>query len=648
MCGISGIINMDKSPVHEKQLSDMMIRMKHRGPNDDGIFVEGNVGLGFVRLSILDLSAAGHQPMFSPDERFVIIFNGEIFNYVELREELRSKGHSFRTQTDTEVLLAAYLEWGEQMLHKLNGMWAFVIYDRRDKVLFGARDRYGVKPFYYCINDGQIIFASEIPSILEVLKNKPSVHNTSVFEYLLFNRTDQTEDTFFDEIKKLNHGHCFKIKCHPYNNQSNPEISIEKWYDLRKELKKPFKKASEFKEMLASSIELRLRSDVPVGVCLSGGLDSSSIVSKLLYTFNKTDLHTFSAVYGDGKHGDESSFINLYKNQLKNMHFITPDEYTLMEDIPKFVHAHAEPVPSTSPYAQFKVMELAHNHVTVTLDGQGADELLAGYHYFFGFYFKDLLMKGRILRLISEMGHYMNNHRSLFGLKSFLFFLLPAAMRTKLRAIEKGYLDRDFYHESLPNASTIAGDLYGSVSLQDALINHFEYKLEHLLKWEDRNSMWFSIEARTPFLDYRLVERTLSIEHDIIINKGMTKHILREAMKKILPEQIRVRKDKLGFGTPQDEWFRTPLFQEYIKDIIYSDSFASRGIIDTKKAQSIYQKHLDRQGNYAKEIWKWINLEQWYQKFIDKYKVGVTFCVNIFMGFGNYMANLECLVCSIV
>ncbi|MBK8966179.1 MAG: asparagine synthase (glutamine-hydrolyzing) [Saprospiraceae bacterium] len=617
MCGISGIIHLDGKPVAEAQLSAMMGAMKHRGPDDEGWFAESGLGLGFVRLSILDLSPAGHMPMFSADERYVLIFNGEIFNYIELREELIGLGHQFRTTGDSEVLLAAYVQWGEAMLHRLNGMWAFVIFDRKEKVVFGARDRFGVKPFYYCVDGARIIFGSEIPSILAVLGRKPRPDEEAIFNYLAFNRTDQGADTFFKEVKKLNHGHFFKVRIAPGQSTAEPAFRPQRWYNLREQLKQPFQNAEEYRELFKSAVGLRLRSDVPVGVCLSGGLDSSSIVSILLKDFDKKDLNTFSAIYGSGRTGDESGFINLYQGQLKNMYSVQPDEHSLMADIEKFICAQFEPVPSTSTYAQYKVMELARQHVTVTLDGQGADEELAGYHYFFGFHFKNLLRKGKIGTLFSEMGHYYGKHRSLYGIKSFVFFLLPAFLRTRLRVMEKGYLHSDFFQANAGGADTIAGDLYGSPSLQDALLNHFEFKLEHLLKWEDRNSMWFSLEARVPFLDYRLVEQTLSLPDELIINKGMTKHILREAMKGTLPEEIRMRRDKIGFETPQDEWFRTPIFQKYIRDIIHADSFKNRGILDIKNVHQLYQQHLDRQGSHAREIWKWIHLEKWYNRFID-------------------------------
>ncbi len=617
MCGISGIVHFDGQPVAQGQLSAMIRAMKHRGPNDEGSFTEGGLGLGVVRLSILDLSPAGHQPMLSADERYVLIFNGEIFNYLELREELKAKGHVFRTQTDSEVILAAYVEWGEAMLHRFNGMWAFVIYDRRDQTLFAARDRYGVKPFFYALDGRRLLFGSDIRSITAVLGRKPTPDQESLFNFLAFNRTDMNDGTFLREVKKLDHGHCFRLRIGAGASAAEQKFQPRKWYDIRQQLKEPFASPEAYRDMFVSSVNLRLRSDVPVGVCLSGGLDSSSIVSVLLQDLGKTDLNTFSAVYGKGKKGDESGFIDLYRDQLRNMYFTEPDAQSLLADLDDLGRAQYEPVPSTSTYAQYRVMKLASQHVVVTLDGQGADEALAGYHYFFGFHFKNLLRQGKLGALASEIGHYYAKHRSWYGIKSLVFFMLPEMLRTRVRVLEKGYLDPGFFQDNARSTNVITGELYGSSSLQEALINHFEYKLEHLLKWEDRNSMWFSLEARVPFLDYRLVERTLTVPEDLIIRKGMTKHILREAMKGTLPEAIRMRRDKVGFETPEAEWFRTPAFQKYITDMIHSAPFTTRGTMDLKKVRAIYQKHLDRQGNYSREIWKWIHLELWYKQFID-------------------------------
>ncbi len=616
MSGICGIINFNREPVQESDIRNMMQIMKHRGSDDEAIFLEKNLGLGLVLLRLIDFNTANHnQLMQSQDKRYVIVFDGMIFNYFELRKELESLGNSFISGSYIEVLLSAYIQWSEDFLHKLNGMWSFVIFDRINKSVFASRDRYGIKPFYYCIIKESFIFASEIPPILSVLKQKPRLDNLSIFDFLAFNRTDQNERTFYQDIKKLQHGHnlIFNIKSSDFKVQ----LSIRKWYDLRERVKmsESFKDPSEFRELLSSAIGLRIQKEVPYGVCLSGGLDSSSIVSILLKHYNKNDLKTFSAIYEKGQLGDESVFIEEFQSILKNIFYIKPNTHTLISDLEDFIKTHAEPLPSTSPYAQYKVMELANKHVAVTLDGQGADELFAGYQYFFGFYFKDLFRNGKLLELSSEIFHYLKEHKSIYGLKTFAFFMLPSSLRTRVKTNEKRYINHEFINK-YSCYSDISDKLYGSKTLEDALFNHFEYKLEHLLKWEDRNSMRFSIEARVPFLDYRFVEKSLSLDNKDVINKGMTKSIFREAMRNIVPENIRLRKDKIGFGTPEAEWFRDPLFKNLITELLTTKSFSDE-YINKKTALRLYNDHFNKRINISREIWKWINLELWYRHFLS-------------------------------
>lgn len=609
MCGICGIFNYNGKPAEMTTVRNMMNEIRHRGPDDEGIFTEGNTGLGFVRLSILDLSDSGHQPMLDKSGRYVMIYNGEVYNYIEIRDLLISKGYVFNSSGDSEVVLYSYIEWGRECLDRFNGMFSLVIYDRESRKLFAARDRFGIKPFYYYNDNNSFIFGSEICAVTRASGKKILQNDSVIFDYIVFNRTDQTEETFFSGIKKLQHGCYIEIE--------NNIFKTGKWYNLRENLGKPFKDADEFRELLSSSIGLRLRSDVPVGVCLSGGLDSSAIVSLLLRDYHKDDINTFSAIYEkEGHRYDESGFIYEYRDKVKNMYFTSPTSDSLINDLESFIKAHNEPVTSTSHYAQFKVMELAKSNVVVTLDGQGADELLAGYHYFFGIYFKELLKSAKVFSLTSEIFNYMRNHRDLYGIKSFLYFLAPAFLKTKARVKEKGYLAKSFSGK-FQGENTIVENIYGSGSIYEALISHFEYKLEHLLKWEDRNSMWYSLEARVPFLDYRLVEKTLSMNSDMKIRKGMTKFLLRESMKNILPERIRLRKDKIGFNTPEDEWFRTVKFRNLIGEIINSESFGSRGIADVNKVRILFERHLNGKINISRDIWKWINLELWFRKFID-------------------------------
>jgi asparagine synthase (glutamine-hydrolysing) len=609
MCGIAGLINLSSKPVFVDQIRPMMAKIKHRGPDDEGIFTEKNIGLGHVRLSILDLSSAGHQPMISNDKNIVLVFNGEIYNYLEIKNELKDF-YRFNTRTDTEVIIAAYLKWGEDCLTHFNGDWSFVLFDRDRNKIFGARDRYGIKPFYYKIKDNTFQFASEIKSLVET---EAQPNYSIIFDYLVYNRTDHTEETFFNDIYKLDHGSKFII-------QEN-EVTISSWYNLKECIKYDvnstfLQNTEKFNELLIDSISIRLRSDVPVGVCLSGGLDSSAIVSYLLHKFNKTDINTFSAIYKGYTQADESKFIELYSPQLNNMHYTQPSVDTFFNDYLRFMEAQSEPVASVGPYAQFKVMELASEHVKVTLDGQGADEELAGYHYFFGVYFKELLIHRKFLTFINENWQYIKKHRSNTAVKYLLFYLLPLNLKNRASSKVYGNLSASFFTQ-YNNHSNIGRDLYNPTSLSESLYQHFESKLEHLLKWEDHNSMYFSIESRVPFLDHRLVEFLLGLNSDSIIKNGNTKHLLREATKGILPEDIRNRKDKKGFSTPSDCWFRDKRFQEVVFDLLESKKFRDREIFDVGRCRATFEKHLQGKINNSKEIWKWLNLETWFRSYID-------------------------------
>jgi asparagine synthase (glutamine-hydrolysing) len=608
MCGIAGIVNLSNKKVDASEIKTMLTKIKHRGPDDEGLFLQDNVGLGHVRLSIIDLSSAGHQPMFSNDDRYLIIFNGEIYNYLELKTELE-KNYHFKSKTDTEVLLAAYITWGENCLSKLNGDFSFVIYDTQEKNIFGARDRFGIKPFYYHHDADRFIFASEIKAILPNLNNVQP-NDKSVFEYLVYNRCDQSNETFFSSIFKLPHGHFFTIK----ENQ----FKIKKWYDLAQSLHAPKEITPEaYRAELQKSVQLRLRSDVPIGVCLSGGIDSSTLTSILYSDFNVKNLQTFSAIFEKGHWADESPFINAYKGKLNHMHFVTPTGSSFFSEFNEFITSQCEPMPSVSPYAQYKVMQLAKGNVVVTLDGQGADEMLGGYTYFYGSYFKELLKSLQLITLLKEATAYKKKNISKEAFIFFIYYLLPVNLKNSLGRRKFGSLMPDFY-AAHAGKSTISQDLFNPNTLHESFLQHFEHKLEHLLKWDDLNSMSFSIESRVPFLDHNLVETTLSLPNNLLMQKGVSKYILRESVKDILPPQIYNRLDKKGFETPSDEWFRVNPFKDYIYGMLDSPRFQNRGYFDVKDCKLKYRKHLERKANLSNEIWKWINLEIWFQKFIDK------------------------------
>lgn len=622
MCGIAGIVRFDGKKVNEAQVQSMLQTIKHRGPDDEGIFVEKNVGLGHVRLSILDLSSAGKQPMTDPTGRYAIIQNGESYNYIELREELQAMGYTFKTQTDTEVVLNGYIEWGESVLDKLNGMFALAIYDKQEQTLFIARDRFGVKPLYYHVGEGQLIFASEIPAILKALPGKPKANENAIFDYLVFNRTDQTEETFFADIFKLQHGCCMTLDLSKaYTKETLP---VRKWYDLASHVQnlkpeiinlKPEQAQERYMDLFKKAIELRLRADVPWGVCLSGGIDSSAITATLIREMKKPDVNSYSAVYRKGSWADESEFIKEFEGIVPHMHYVHPDAEGMLAHLDDYVRIQGEPTPTNSPFALYCVLEEASKDVKVILDGQGSDEALAGYEYIPGLYYKTLFTHLKWGRLAKEIVQYAKLHKSWRHVKYMAFFLLPSRMRTKVRVMQRGYIDPEFVAKH--KDSVIADKLYGAETMTEMLVNHFEYKLEHLCKWGDRDTMAFGMEGRSPFLDKDLVEYSIALQDELKIKGGYTKFILREVMKGIMPEKVRLRVDKRGFSVPMDEWYRTEKFQKVVKEILESESFAKRGYFVPEEAVKLYQRHLSGEINISKDIWKWVNLELWFRTYID-------------------------------
>lgn len=612
MCGICGIINFNKIPVEESQISKMIHTMKHRGPDDEGIFIEKNVGFGFVRLSILDLSFFGHQPMFDDTGRYLIIFNGEVYNYIEIRSKLIQKGYHFKSNSDTEVVLKSYIEWGEECLNFFNGMWAFAIYNLESKELFCARDRFGIKPFYYFKDDNQFVFSSEITPILQIKPQLKNVNDKIVFDFLLTNRTNHTEYTFFNGIKKLQHSKKINVKI------NERTVKISDWYSLNNVHKQGYTSDEQFKEDLISAINLQLRSDVPIGLCLSGGLDSSSIGASISKIIGRTDIHSFSAVYGRGQKGDESEFIDEFNGYIDNIHFTRPTIDSFITDMDSFITTLEEPVPGTSEYAEFKVMELAKNYCTVLLNGQGVDEYLAGYHYFIGFLLKQRALELNFQNIIEELFHYYKIHKSFDPLKAGIFFMLPVWLKRNILFKNSGYLSKNFFNEfSIDKENSILDQLYNSKTLQESFLNHFEYKFEHHLLWADKSGMAFSLETRFPFLDHNIVEKILNTNIDSIYKNGVTKIILRNAMKGVLPEKVRNRMDKVGYETPEDKWFRNEKFQKFFLEIINSQKFKNRPYFDNIKVHKLNSLHLEGKKNNGQEIWKILHLELWLRKFID-------------------------------
>lgn len=607
MCGICGIVNFNGESVEVESIRKMMDLMINRGPDDSGIYIDGNIGLGHRRLSIIDLSKESRQPMSDKWGKYVIVYNGEIYNYLELKKEYLNE-YEFQTKSDTEVILYAYHKWGENCLDYLNGMFAFAIFDTIERKVFIARDRFGIKPFYYYVDNEKFIFASDIPPILSVLGTKIEANNQIIYDYLLFNRTNHNENTFFKNIKKLQHSHKMTI--------NNRNLKIESWYNLRDKIKNPYNSAIEFKEGFQDSIRLQLRSDVPVGACLSGGLDSSSIVSVITKCFSKNDLHTFSAVYNEKFSGNEMEYILEYQDIIDRIHFSHPTADSLFMDLDNFVETLVEPVPNTSEYAEYKVMELAKQYCTVILNGQGADEQLAGYYYFAGYYYHELFNQLHLLRLIKEVYFDLSIHRSFEGLLSSIFFSLSPNLQNRLFSKISTEFDKDFLQSYIASPE-ITGSLYNAKGLQDAFINHFEHKFEHHLLWADKSGMRFSLETRFPFLDHNLVEKVLAFNPTELIKNGWNKWVLRESMTGILPEKIRLRKNKVGFSTPENHWFKTPKWQELFNDTINSTSFKNRSYFNFESITAKHNKKLNGNEKISPIFWKAIHIEKWFKKFID-------------------------------
>lgn len=622
MCGIVGCVNF-KCNMDLRLINQMNDSIKHRGPDDEGYLLINtnlrkceirsgvdtvkcykekysniqvntgdfyNVAFAHRRLSILDLSELGHQPMCNEDESVWITFNGEIYNYEELKKELTGYGHVFRSNTDTEVIIHAYEQWGEECQKKFNGMWAFALCDLKKNIVFCSRDRFGVKPFYYYVDDNKFLFASEIKAILQDKSIKREVNDEIAYDYLKRGRLDHTNQTFFKGI--------YQIEPSSFIIVSNGNIKISSYYDIDDvEFNEDMEKSKKmFLDLLKDSVKLRLRSDVPFGSALSGGLDSSSIVSivdGILKDENSKERpHTFSSVF-DNKKYDEQEYIDIVNSE-KNCipHKISPDVDTLINDIKKLVYMQDEPFGSLSIYAQWNVMKLvSQTDVKVLLDGQGADEILAGYSDSYDDYLCDLIKKFSFSKLIKELKARKKYSRVPVcrSLKQIVYASIPENIKAIYRG--KNFKTKKKYSSRLKNG------LYYMLR---------KYNLPSYLHYEDRNSMAFSIESRVPFLDYRLVEFAFSLSNCYKINDGSTKYIMREALKGVLPEKIRERKDKMGFVTPQEVWEKNEL-KPFMDNVTNSKKFKERK----------YFKGIDFSNIDPYLSWRCVNMELWMEEFID-------------------------------
>ncbi|MCI5218279.1 MAG: asparagine synthase (glutamine-hydrolyzing) [Candidatus Electrothrix sp. LOE2] len=512
-------------------------------------------------MSIIDLTQAGQQPISNEDGTVWITYNGECYNYQQLMQELVSKGHVFSSATDTEVLVHGYEQWGmDGLLKRLNGMFAFAIYDAQEQRLFLARDRVGIKPLYYAVIDSALYFASEIKSLCSMPALGRSVNYQALFDYLVFNRTDIYDETFFRDIKRIPKG------CHALFDQEG--LRIQQWWNPETYLnatgeQDTGKICRDIEEIFISSVQLRMRSDVPVGSCLSGGLDSSIMIGTLFQHCDiGLDYSTFTASF-PGHPVDETGYIDSLNREYRFQNIRTfPDADKAYDSLKDFLYANDEPTTNSSFFSQYEVMRLAKEHgVTVLLDGQGGDESFAGYQYFHGFNLYGLFRQKKGIHFTSEFIKSILRKQHISVYQTLLFQLLPDALKKKSLLKMLPYIQQDFFDEYI-DQSRIYNEFFNVSGLNQSLVRHFQYKLEHLLRMEDRNSMAFSLEARVPYLDYRLVEYVLGLPEHLKIQDGETKYLQKKALGKYTIPEILNRTDKIGFGTPGDEWMMTDKWQQ--------------------------------------------------------------------------------------
>lgn len=629
MCGIYGSLGF----APERKRIDIVA---HRGPDGSGWqeagSASGPVALGHRRLAIIDVSDAGLQPMSDRSGRFSLVFNGEIYNYLELRDELRAKGHIFASDSDSEVLLAAYAEWGEDCLHRFLGMFAFIIWDQREQRLFVARDRFGIKPVYMVANRHGAAFASEIKQLLGLPGVNGAMNLARVRDFLSSGITNHTAETLFDGVFQIQPGCCITIEAgRPWTGSAKPR----RWYAIPAasglELSET-DAADRFRELFADSVRMHLRSDVPVGSCLSGGLDSSAIVcvmSRLLEQQNQgAKVNTVSACYAD-KSVDEKPFMEQVVAQTGALpHYIFPRAEDVFARASDITWHQDEPFGSTSIFAQWCVFEEARRAgIKVMLDGQGADEQLAGYHSAYVYYMSDLVRRGRYATLLRTMAERNKYHGVPLSeqVTRYMAPLLPPKVRSFLIRQRQSHVYHDWTNSEVFRALgparpvlDVACETNGLPGITDiasfCLVLTMSSNLPMLLHWEDRNSMAHSVEARVPFLDHRLVEFNLALGNSHKIKHGDTKRVLRSAMNGLLPEGVRNRRDKLGFATPEQAWFRGPL-RGLIADGIEATLKRFPGLLDAHGTRAVAADMLEGRRNLDFTLWRIVNLGLWGERF---------------------------------
>ena len=653
MCGIGGCLSNQPVSPHLVQL--MMTRVAHRGPDDEGYvsfsadyefecgFGEESIAerksdkysylptshvrqlrpsqviFGHRRLSIIDLSASGHQPMSIEEDRYWISYNGEIYNYLELRKELEICGMTFRTETDTEVLLKAFVKWGTRCFERFNGMWSLAIFDRKTGVLTLARDRFGVKPLYlWSPSVGSVFFASEIKQFLDNPNWLPKLNERAAHDFLAYGNTDTGIETLFADVIQLLPGHFLQTSLQHLRSRVATDLPQERWYQLKTTAWQGTYQDAQLvlQDLLKSAVDIRLRSDVKIGTSLSGGLDSSIITMLANGLLGQSSavlpLNTFTAS------SDESSLDELVWAKTMNdwlatkSHITTPNAQTLSQDFLDMAYIYDEPVGSPGIHMQSEVFRMAKGMSTpVLLNGQGADEILGGYDTFLAAELAELVLSFHPVKAFKEMGQI----RKLRG-KSWAWGIAATGDLIAPSFISNFVRNAAGRNSTSPSWLTSSGLTYEKprihsvTDLQQILMSGAG--LRHLLRYEDRSSMRWSIESRLPFLDYRVVEFAMSLPGSYLCSSGLTKRIARDSFRTAMPEAITQRIDKKGFSTPSSQWLTEmapPLYKEEISRMMARNDHPINSQVMNLFNQSTSNKE-------NPQLWRALSFASWFNRFM--------------------------------
>ncbi len=628
MCGIAGIIKPggDADILATRKMMD---ELAHRGPDGEGLYSFEGVALGHKRLSIID-PKGGQQPMSNEDGSIWIVFNGAIYNYLELRQELMACGHSFASYTDTEVIIHLYEEYGEACLERMNGMFAFAIHDQRKKSVFMARDRLGIKPFYYAKQAGRIIFASEPKALFASGFIHPQSNHTGILDYITF-QFSLGSKTMFEGVFKLEPAHCMNIDL-----TQDIQPVIRQWWDMNFIIDTEHSEeyfTDHLLALLADSVKLCMRADVPVGSYLSGGLDSSTIAILAKEAIGEAPLHTFTGMFNEGAMFDETAYARIVVEQARTEHHelhITDQDF--LKIFEKIIWHMDEPGAGPGVFPQYMVAGLAQQHVKVVLGGQGGDEIFTGYTRYLVAYLEEVF-RGAIFETADKGKHVVTLESIIPNLPVLKEYIPMIKMFWKngvfderdkryFRLVDRSEGMRSYFHDDVFDQKQYSPfDAFKEIFQKKEDISYinqmcyFDCKasLPALLQVDDRTGMAVGLESRLPLLDYRIVELNCSVSPAIKFAGGKSKVLLRRAIRNLLPAQILNRKDKMGFPVPLNIWYKSTL-REYVRDLLLSQRARSRGLYNVNAIEKI----LDQDQGFSRVIWGILCLEVWHRIFIDQ------------------------------